>query len=236
MVFSVTLLLNKLKSANFFPIKTIRVQGAYRLTDQDIRNSVLPEIEQGFFGINIGAVSDRLSQLPWVAHSFVRKEWPDKLNVIIDEKKPIAIWNGHSLLSEHGEIFSPGQIDPFNPGRVFAGDLERLPRVVAPNGAQIQMIQYFNAIDRLLHPLQAKISLLELTSDSTWKLILTNGIIFYLGQQDILTRLNHFVKVYPKIIGDHAVDVEYVDLRYSNGVAMKWKTTIGMNKHGKEAK
>jgi cell division septal protein FtsQ len=31
------------------------------------------------------------------------------------------------------------------------------------------------------------------------------------------------VKVYPKIVGMHESDVEYIDLRYSNGIAVKWK-------------
>jgi cell division septal protein FtsQ len=39
-----------------------------------------------------------------------------------------------------------------------------------------------------------------------------------------LTRLSHFVKVYPKIIGERAAQVEYIDLRYQDGLAIRWKT------------
>ena len=56
-------------------------------------------------------------------------------------------------------------------------------------------------MNRLLTPLHAKISYLELTPYLTWKLTLDNGITLQIGHKDILTRLNHFVKVYPKIMG-----------------------------------
>jgi len=41
-----------------------------------------------------------------------------------------------------------------------------------------------------------------------------------------LTHISHFVKVYPKIIGERANQVDYVDLRYSNGLAIHWKNII----------
>src|SRR3990167_5614403 len=226
-VLGILFFLNEFKLSSFFPIKTVRVYGVKQLDHQAILHAVQPEMEQGFFGVHIDSIRDRLSQLPWVSTSYVRRNWPDRLDIIIYEKKPLALWNDRSLISESGELFFPERID----------HLDFLPRFIGPNGTQMEMIKYFHAIDRLLQPIHAKILSLELTSDLAWKLMLTNGIIFYMGQQDVLTRLHLFVKVYPKIIGDHAVDVEYIDLRYSNGVAVKWKSIkVGKNEHGKEAK
>ncbi len=50
----------------------------------------------------------------------------------------------------------------------------------------------------------------NLTPYFTWKLTLDNGITMQIGHKDILTRLDHFVKVYPKIVGDRVDDVEYM--------------------------
>lgn len=60
----------------------------------------------------------------------------------------------------------------------------------------------------------------------SWRVRLENGIAIELGNADILMRLSDFVSIYPKIIGDNAKDVDSIDLRYSNGVAVKWKTPI----------
>ena len=92
--------------------------------------------------------------------------------------------------------------------------------------AAVMMLQYFNEINRLLAPMHAKISYLEMTPYLSWKLTLNNGITLRIGHKDILTRLIHFVKVYPKIVGDKSADVDYVDLRYPNGVAVRWKTPV----------
>ena len=77
--------------------------------------------------------------------------------------------------------------------------------------------------------IQVNIAILELGPYSTWKAVLDNGIVLQIGHKEILTRLYHFVKVYPKMIGMHAKDVEYVDLRYPNGVAVQWKKTMKLS-------
>ena len=85
------------------------------------------------------------------------------------------------------------------------------------------MLKYFVNINRILAPLHAKISYLELTPYMTWKLKLENGMTLKVGHNDILTRMTHFVKVYPKIVGERAENIDYIDLRYPNGMAVKWK-------------
>ena len=61
-----------------------------------------------------------------------------------------------------------------------------------------------------------------MTSDLSWNMMFNNGIKMHVGYKDVLTRISHFVKVYPKIVGERANDVEYIDLRYSNGMAVRW--------------
>ncbi|HSW71307.1 MAG TPA: cell division protein FtsQ/DivIB, partial [Gammaproteobacteria bacterium] len=98
-----------------------------------------------------------------------------------------------------------------------------LPYFIGPDGTQGTMLQFFNDFNRELLPLHAKITSLELTPYQLWHLTLDNGIRLHLGHKNILTHLSQFVKVYPKIIGNKVKDVEYVDLRYPNGMAVKWK-------------
>ena len=44
-----------------------------------------------------------------------------------------------------------------------------------------------------------------------------------MGHKDVLTRINHFVKVYSQVIGKRSNEIAYVDLRYPNGLAIGWK-------------
>jgi cell division protein FtsQ len=212
-VLSVVFALNQLNMSRYFPIRTVRVYGVNRVNPQEVQHLLFPLVNHGFFTINVDYIRDRLQQMPWVSDLYVRRVWPDQVEITVVEKKPTARWNGESLLSEAGELFAPKQETcPAN-----------LPNFVGPPGQQIIMLRYFKDINRLLSPLHAKISYLEMTPYFTWKLTLDNGIMVQIGHKDILTRLNHFVKVYPKIVGARAADVDYIDLRYPNGMAVRWK-------------
>jgi cell division protein FtsQ len=212
---SVFFALNQRNFVNYFPIKTVRIYGINRITQTEMHDELLPLVNQGFFAIDVDYIHDRLLQLPWVSDLYVRRIWPDQVEVSLIEKNPIARWNDEALLSQGGELFTPKQETyPLN-----------LPAFVGPSGQQMEMLKYFADMNRLLLPLHAKISYLELTPFLTWKLRLDNGITMQIGHKDILTRLGHFVKVYPKIIGNHVADVDCIDLRYPNGVAVRWKST-----------
>ncbi len=212
---------NQIKLSRYFPIKIVRIYGIQQLDRQEVQALLLPLVDRGFFAVDVESIRDRLLQLPWLATIFVRRDWPDRVEITLVEKQVVALWNGQDLLSSTGELFSPKP-------ETYPRDL---PQFIGEDGKQIIMLQYFNLMGRLFIPLHVKISHLELTPYSKWKLKLTNGIALQIGNKDSLTRLKHFVKVYPRIVGDRAKDVEYIDLRYANGVAVQWKNT-----YGKEAK
>jgi cell division protein FtsQ len=192
------------------------VYGIHHAAPEEVQQVVMPLVDRGYFTIHLDHIRDHLLQLSWISNVSVRKIWPDQVELTIHEKMPIAIWNKESLLSENGVLFSPKQ----------ASYLSSLPTFIGSPGQQIVMLNVFKDMSRLLVPLHVKIAHLELTSYLTWKLKLDNGMMMQIGYNDVLTQLNRFVKVYPKVIGTHASDVEYVDLRYPNGVAVRWKTTF----------
>jgi cell division protein FtsQ len=215
LVLSCIFALNQIKWSSYFPIKTVRVYGVNRVDPQEVQGLLFPLVSRGFFTINVDYIRDRLLQMPWVSTLYVRRVWPDQVDITVVEKSAIARWNEESLLSGAGELFSPKR-ETYPMG---------LPDFVGPAGKQIMMLQYFNEINRLLMPLHAKMSYLELTPYFTWKLKLDNGMTIQIGHKDSLTRFDHFVKVYPKIVGGREADVDYIDLRYPNGVAVRWKET-----------
>lgn len=133
--------------------------------------------------------------------------------VNIIEKQPLARWNGASILSATGELFHPAA------KTVPAG----LPLFFGPEGEQMQIMGYYDRLTQILQPLHVKIMRLELMPHFAWRIMLDNGIKLTAGYKDSLTQLTGFVKVYPKIVGDRAGEVEYIDLRYPNGMAVRWK-------------
>jgi len=212
-ILSLIFIINQFSLADSFPIRKVIVYGVNHVDQDEVKNMITPLVNTGYFNINIDTIRDRLTQIPWVAEITVRRDWPDQILITMIEKNPIAKWNESHLLSGNGEIFLPKEFQ----------DSQGLPHFLGPKGKQMIMLQYFDDINRILLPLHVKISHLELTPHSTWRLILDNGIRLQMGNKDILTRLSQFVKVYPKIVGERLSDIDYIDLRYSNGVAVRWK-------------
>lgn len=207
-------MVDQFKTASHFPVKVVKIVGARHVNHDGLQQSLYPFVKNGFFGVEVEAIKDKLMQISWISNVSVRRVWPDQVIVTIIEKNPVAHWNGSSLLSTTGVIFLPDS------GNVS----ENLPQLAGPEGKQIFVLQYYNRINDLLLPLHLKIARLELTPTRIWNVTLTNGMKLTISHKDFLTRFNHFVKVYPKIVGDRAADVDYVDLRYTNGLTVRWKT------------
>lgn len=212
-VLSFVFSLNQLKFSREFPIRTVRVAGLAHIDPNEIKTLLTPLVNEGFFNVNVDSIRERLLQLPWIYDLYVRRTWPDRVDVVIVEKNPVARWGDQYLLSETGELFSP-KLD------TFPSDL---PQVYGPMGEQMEILQYFKDINRILMRIHAKIASLEETPYLLWKLVLDNGIALYIGNKDVLARLDEFVQVYPQVVGERAEDVDYIDLRYPNGMAVRWK-------------
>lgn len=212
-VLTILLAMNQLQLSRYFPIRSVKVYGVSRADQQELQHLIQPFLSVGFFALNVEFIRDRLLQHPWIGDLFVKRVWPDVVEVVLTERKPIAKWNQESVLSDNGALFKPDL-------KTIPG---HLPEFRGPQGQQMMVFRYFEEINRLLFPLHVTVSSLELTPYYTWRLVLNNGIIMQVGYKDILTQLAQFVKVYPKVVGMRESDVEYIDLRYSNGIAVKWK-------------
>ncbi len=202
-----------LKKSEYFPIRKVNVYGIQAMDRDDVQQIVTPLVNSGFFAVKVESVREKLLKMPWASQVTVRRVWPDQVDVTVSEKKPLARWNETSLLSESGELFKPA----------LSSFPENLPEFVGPEGEQISMTKYYLLANQILAPLHFQITHFELVPQATWNMILSNGIKLVLSYKDILTQLEGFVKVYPKIIGDRGSQVEYIDLRYSNGFAVRWK-------------
>lgn len=205
---------NKLKETNEFPIHDVKIYGAKHLNSRETQQMLLPLVSKGFFAVEVDLIKEQLLQRPWVADVSVRRVWPDQVVIAISERKPLARWNENSLLSATGEVFNPAV-------ESFPADL---PHFIAPEGQQMSVLEFYSEINNLLNPLHLKIKRLALSPYLSWDLEFENGMKVRLGYKDVLTRVSHFVKVYSKIVGERAGDVDYVDLRYPNGLAVRWKT------------
>ena len=68
------------------------------------------------------------------------------------------------------------------------------------------------------------ITQLSLNSRDEWQLLLNKHLLLILGTDQLEERLQRFILLYSKVIEKKEEKVAYIDFRYPNGVAIKWKS------------
>jgi len=198
---------------SFFPILHVQVKVSQKYIDQnELKKIVLQNLNGNFFTIDMKTLENKLLQNTWISNVSIRRIWPSTLVIQLSEYQPIATWNGTSLMTKNGFVFSPSQ------NTVPSG----LLALQGPDNAQQQVLQYSQRINQALLPLQLSLSALQLDKSNNWSMTLNNGLQVILGQQDPVGHLNELVKLYPRIIGSCAKYAQLVDMRYSNGLAIQW--------------
>lgn len=206
-------LLSTLSDPRFMPVSTVRAEGEFRhLTRAQLHAVIADYAVGGFFGVDVDAVRRAALRSPWVDTVSVRRVWPDTLRVAVTEQKPVARWGAGALLNERGEVFAP-PAESFPPG---------LPQLAGPTGREADVLAQFTAISKALQPLHQGVLRLTLDERRSWSVELSDGFELLLGQEDIAARVARYASAYTQALRPRALQVGAVDLRYTNGFAVRW--------------
>ena len=195
-------------------LEQVRVRGPFRaVTQRQVEEILLPYLRGGFFSVDIQAMRAALLQNPWITGASVSRRWPRGVEVEVVEAQPLAIWGRDRLLVASGELLPrPEQMDT---GRLpeLAGDEEMVERI---------MSQY-QALAGLLTTRDMEVKRLTFDDLAGWRLELLSGVELLLGHDELLERVNRFLKLSRGVLSEHLALVARVDTRYSNAVAVQWK-------------
>ncbi|TXT22534.1 MAG: cell division protein FtsQ [Gallionellaceae bacterium] len=214
-----------------FPLRVLQLNTApLRADPAQIEAAAREALRGNFFTVNLDRARQSFEKLHWVRKVSVRRQFPWRLEVSLEEHDALAQWNGSGLVNTHGEVFAAA-LPEANPA---------LPKFSGPDDAAGEMAQMYRAFGEQLAPLGREIVQLNLSPRHSWQLRLDNGTVLELGNEQPQQRLERFVAVYPyslatllKAGGDTAAGAEkeaqataqkqavkYVDLRYRNGFAV----------------
>lgn len=205
-----------LKRPDIFPIRTVRIEGNLNhISREDIQTAASAFVNTGFFAFEPNELREHLLTIPWVASADITRYWPDTVAIAIAEKKPIARWGDEGIVTASGEVFFPdNETIP-----------ENLPVFIGPPAMTQTMVSHFNDIQAKLRAINLSVKELSCSPRHAWTVVLNNDIRLELGRSDIQKRVSRFVKAYHKIVHAHIESITQIDLRYNNGLAIKWKQT-----------
>jgi len=203
-----------------FPLREVIVTGAPgHVTRAQVAEIVKTELKGTFFTLDLPAVRSAFERLPWVRSVNVRRKWPDRLEVSLEEHVPLARWGNEALISVQGEVFRAA----------YDGDL---PVFVGPEGSEKEIAIQYNFFRRALESINQTPVRVRMSERRAWEVGLAGGMTIALGREQVEDRLLRFVNAYGRSVGRLQRTIDYVDLRYANGFAVRIAELADRGGHG----
>ncbi len=213
-----------------FPLREVVVTHELReVRRSEIERALTGRLRGNFFSVNLDVLRQSLEQLPWVRHAEVRRQWPARIEVTIEEHVPVAFWGQGTgkLVNAQGEVFAAVMSTP---------PTAPMPLLVGPPGVAPDMLGYYQQAEEMLRPLGRSPRSLHVSPRLAVQLRLDDGMIVELGRQQakapVRQRLERFVEYYPSVLtvakqrpSGSALSVGVVDMRYPNGFALRVNAT-----------
>lgn len=225
-----------------FALRVVSISNTPRqVIPAQIEAMVRNELRGNFFTVDLERTRRAFESIPWVRKVSIRRHFPWRLEIGLEEHVALAHWNNAGLVSTQGEVFS-------------AETDKQLPKFIGQPDGAAEVTQMFVAFTKQLAPLKQEITEISLSPRRSWRLRLSNGMLLELGREQSKQRLARFIAVYPYSVipmqqnyeffhagktphkNELQRKTEYVDLRYRNGFAAYLSSTgKGLSVTGKKS-
>ncbi len=213
------------------PIDQVTVAGRFaRVSAADVERAVKQQVRSvGLVSVNLDTVRLAIEQIPWVDSVTVQRAWPHGLAVVVIEQVAAARWRESGLLNTRGEL--------------FVADARHVPLELAqlsgPDGTESEVAARYLAWQGRVAEAGTRITALRYDARGAWEFDLANGVTVRLGRartsaEQIDERFERFMTTAIKIVSQRATDIEYVDMRYTNGFAIGWRGASTVAHHADE--
>lgn len=205
-----------------FTLSAIQVEGLNNVVlkhvnTQIIRSTALDRIRGNFFTANLDSVRRAFEMVPWVRKASVRREWPDRLIVTLEEHVPLGTWGDEGqILSVQGEVFTANLAE--------VEEESKLLEFSGPPGSEKDVLAHYQLFSEWFRKIDLTPRSVDYSKRYAWQVKLDNGLVVQLGREEnskvLQERLNRLVEVYPELTSRLGGKIDSVDLRYPNGLAI----------------
>lgn len=216
--------------APLFTLRAIALDGDLARSNlPTLRAVALPRLSGNFFSVDLERGRAAFEAVPWVRQAVVRRVWPNRLAVTLEEHRAAALWQGPDDKDSGNErlVNSRGEVFEANLGDVEDEDLISL---AGPEGSAAQMLALQRRLAETLAPLGAAIDRVKLSSRGSWHVELHSGADLELGrgnEDELVARTARFVRTYAQATqrftdaGGSPRALLAADLRHPDGYALR---------------
>lgn len=197
-----------------------------------LRANVAPRMSGTFFTVDLARVRAAFEAAPWVRRAVVHRQFPNRLQVVLQEHQAVAYWGGDGesrLINSYGEVFEA------NVGEI---EHDMLPRLNGPEGQGAEVLAMYRAVAPLFEQMELAVEHCELSGRGSWRVRLDTGAVIELGrggEDDVVPRVHRFLKTLTQVTtryGRQANAVESADLRHENGYAIRLRGVSTLSADG----
>ena len=195
-------------------IDRVVINGEFNyLSERDVIDLIDENVQTGFLTLNLPDLNRKIVEQDWIRSSSIRRSWPATLIVNIEEEIPVARWGEQQLLNNVGDY-----IDVINKDSV-----SHLPVIFSQAGDTKEIIKIYQLISELLGPVGLRIDEVESDNAGSWTLTVVSDIKIILGRDQLVEKLQRLQSVWMAELSSQEKNINTIDLRYPNGLAVKWK-------------
>lgn len=200
-----------------FIISELKIKGKFRHLDPATIEAALAEQDLGnFFSIELAAIKAKVEALPWVQSVDVRRAWPNTLELVLTEHRPVMRWGKDKWVSSAGVV-------------VDIPDSLGLKNTITLKGDEqdaATMLQAAVAWKKRLQANGLELKVVELSGSRAWTLQLRYpehdaDFEVLLGREDVGERLARFQYLFAKQFKHVDQKLQRVDARYPDGLAVR---------------
>ena len=203
-----------------FAVRAIELEGdLQRNSVSTIRANAMPALAGNFFGTDLSRARAAFESVPWVRRAVVRRVWPDRLAVRLEEHRAVALWEREDgndrLVNGFGEVFEAN-----------VGDVEEddLPQLSGPEGSAARTLAMLRRIQPLFGAHGRQVERLALSGRDSWRVTLDGDVAVELGRgadDEVVARTERFSRTLTQVTARFRAPLLHADLRHADGYAVR---------------
>ena len=199
------------------PVVQVELAGSLdRVDKQQMRTEIEGAIDTGLLTLDLKALSAKIEGVDWVYDAEVKKIWPQRLVIRIEEEQPVARWGDVGYLAASGDIVESEMFE----------DLKNLPRLEVNQVKPIEALELFYGLNAAMATTGEILTELKQSEFGSWSMVLGNGSEILLGREELIVRIQRVMSAWEKITPEQIDHIETIDARYPNGIAVRYSENL----------
>jgi cell division protein FtsQ len=95
-----------------------------------------------------------------------------------------------------------------------------------PEGMERKVMEQYQVFSQMLSDTGLRVREITLSERGSWALRMDNDLLVSIGRNDVMDRLQRFVKFYERHLYAQVDSLAAIDLRYNNGISIRNKTDM----------